>query len=136
MSVLAGCITVAGAALVDAGIDCVDLISGGIAAVTRDGGTSMSVVIDPSPPEHEITAACVVGYLQSKDEIAEIWMKGDAGTHSDLLIDEAVKAASLTRTVLVDAVKENIALKQKKFASAKESDGTSQQQMNEVKMTD
>ena len=70
MSALAGCITVASAALVDAGIDCVDLVSGGVAALVKNGepGTEQ-VVLDPAPVEHNLKAACVVGYLQSRDEI-------------------------------------------------------------------
>lgn len=101
MNVLAGCITVASAALADAGIDCVDLVSGGVAALTAEGG-----VLDPCPSEHGMKAACVVGYLQSRDEVTEMWMKGDAGSQSEALIDNAVKAAVLTRSVLSEAVKE------------------------------
>lgn len=101
MSVLAGCITVASAALADAGIDCVDLISGGVAAVVGDG-----VIIDPSPPEQNLQAACVVGYLQSTDEVTEIWMKGESGSHAEALVDGAVRAAVLTRSVLNEAVRE------------------------------
>ncbi|EMC91987.1 hypothetical protein BAUCODRAFT_60118, partial [Baudoinia panamericana UAMH 10762] len=117
MGVLAGCITVASAALVDAGIDCVDLVSGGVAVVVGDGGGSGgkpkggegALVLDPSPAEHaEMRAACVVAYLHSRDEITELWMRGDAGAESERLIDEAVKAASLARTVLVEAVKEAV----------------------------
>lgn len=112
MSVLAGCITVASAALVDAGIDCVDLVSGGVAALVRESSASgATVVIDPSPPEHEVLSACVVGYLQSRDEITEVWLKGDAGLQTEDLLDQAVKAATLTRTVLVEAVKESVNLK-------------------------
>ncbi|CAK3870307.1 Hypothetical predicted protein [Lecanosticta acicola] len=101
MSVLAGCITVASAALADAGIDCVDLISGGVAALVGD-----DVVLDPSPPEHNLRAACVIGYLQSRDEITEMWMKGESGSQTEALVDGAVRAAVLTRTVLAEAVKE------------------------------
>jgi exosome complex component MTR3 len=112
MSVLAGCITVASAALVDAGIDCVDLVSGGVAALVRESSEGGSaVVLDPSPPEHDILSACVVGYLQSRDEITEVWVKGDAGLQTEVLLDQAVKAATLTRTVLAEAVKEAVALK-------------------------
>ncbi|KAK4965874.1 3'-5'-exoribonuclease [Elasticomyces elasticus] len=114
MSVLAGCITVASAALVDAGIDCVDLVSGGVAAVVHEaGGKDGKLVLDPAPFEHdgEIRAACVVGYLQSRDEVTEMWMKGDAGTQAEQLIDEAVKAASLTRAVLAETVKEAAEIK-------------------------
>jgi exosome complex component MTR3 len=120
MNVLAGCITVAGAALVDAGIDCVDLISGGVAAVVvsdafaekQKHGTSSQdvIVLDPSPAEHSlIRSACVVAYLASRDEITEMWMKGEVGGHAEVetLLDSAVQAARLTRTVLMEAVRES-----------------------------
>ncbi|TKA66571.1 hypothetical protein B0A55_08275 [Friedmanniomyces simplex] len=138
MGVLAGCITVASAALVDAGIDCVDLVSGGVAAVVQAGtdqrGDDGVVAIDPAPSEHDggIRAACVVGYLQSRDEVTEMWMKGDAGMRAEQLIDEAVKAASLTRAVLAEAVKEAVEMKLEKVegnavaaASVKEGKGKS-----------
>ena len=103
MNVLAGCITAASAAIADAGIDCVDLISGGVAAITK---TDAIGVLDPCPSEHDdFRAACVVGYLQSRDEITELWMKGDA-SDSERLINRAVEAAVLGRTVLAEAVKE------------------------------
>jgi exosome complex component MTR3 len=113
MNVLAGCITVSSAALVDAGIDCVDLISGGVAAIIRnpsdfkseDGDSS--AVLDPCPAEHaQIVAACVVGYLSERDEITELWLKGDAGVSSEDLVDKAVEAAVATRSILVEAVLE------------------------------
>lgn len=127
MTVLAGAITAASAALVDAGIDCVDLISGGVAAVVSDGASSSlqspavptsthshqqqtgtRVVLDPCPAEHErVISACVVGYLQSRDELTEIWMKGSAETETDVtLIDRAVEAAVASRTVLAAALRE------------------------------
>ncbi|KAI6878827.1 exoribonuclease family protein [Hortaea werneckii] len=114
MGVLAGCITVASAALVDAGIDCVDVISGGVAAVVQDAEENgeRQLVLDPCPAEHgKLRAACVVGYLQSRDELTECWIKGDAGVEVESLVDEAVKAASLSRTVLVEAIKESVQMK-------------------------
>lgn len=143
MSVLSGCITIASAALADAGIDCVDLICGGMAAIvhqpallntnqrqTQPSGkktgsnTNLEVVLDPCPIEHrEITAACVVGYLQSRDEITEIWVKGgdlrpsskqNSGRFTiDLLMDRAVEASMATRLVLVAAINESTELKLK-----------------------
>ncbi|KAF2396552.1 hypothetical protein EJ06DRAFT_499774 [Trichodelitschia bisporula] len=113
MNVLAGCITVASAALVDAGIDCVDLVCGGVAAIlpspdSKDNQTQQSItVLDPSPPEHpEIQAACVVGYSASRDEITELWLKGDSGAATEQLIDSAVAAAVATRAVMVEAMSE------------------------------
>ncbi|KAI5363163.1 putative ribosomal protein S5 domain 2-type [Septoria linicola] len=115
MSVLAGCITVASAALCDAGIDCVDLVSGGVAALVKGEDGKEEYLLDPSPPEQDIRAACVIGYLQSRDEVTEMWMKGDAGADCETLIDNAVRAAVLTRTVLADAVKEATELKLSKL---------------------
>ncbi|KAJ9623221.1 3'-5'-exoribonuclease [Taxawa tesnikishii (nom. ined.)] len=96
------------AAIADAGIDCVDLIAGGVAAAVKsEGAGNQVVVLDPCPSEHaELGAACVVGYLQSRDEITELWMRGDAGDASEAIIDRAVEAASLTRTVLADTIRD------------------------------
>ncbi|KAF2645420.1 hypothetical protein P280DRAFT_475962 [Massarina eburnea CBS 473.64] len=96
LNVLAGCITVAGAAIVDAGIDCVDMVSGGVAAVVRDNkdGKELVRILDPCPAEHQdIVAACAVGYLPSRDEVTEVWVKGDVGEDPDQLIEGATFAA-------------------------------------------
>ncbi|KAK8161182.1 3' exoribonuclease family, domain 1-domain-containing protein [Phyllosticta citrichinensis] len=121
MNVLAGCITVASAAIVDAGIDCVDMVAGGVAAIVRqprgDGKNAQGeeeelFVLDPSPTEHrDLVAACVVGYLPARDEVTELWMKGDVGEKGETLVDKAVEAAIITRLVLDEAIKETSALK-------------------------
>ena len=111
MNLLAGCLTVASVALVDAKIDCVDLMVGGVAMTTTD---RHQLVLDPSPTEHnDIAAACVVGYLPSRDEITELWMKGDLpakGTGTSIgvdgLIDAAVGSAKGAYAVLQQAIKE------------------------------
>ncbi|KAF2083222.1 hypothetical protein K490DRAFT_52209 [Saccharata proteae CBS 121410] len=137
MNVLAGCVTVASAAMSDAGIDCVDLVSGGAAALVRAPGTKNEdtvVVLDPSPEEHrDVLAACVVGYLAGRDEITELWLKGDPGTHADDLIESAVKSAVATRTVLVEAVKEAAALKFPELAE--KADGGVKSAGSDVEMT-
>ena len=119
-----GCVTVASAAMVDAGIDCVDLAVGGVAAVVVDGDGdkkgkgreideasgqegSVRMVLDPSPMEHErVVAAAMVAYLQSRDEITELWIKGDAGVEVEDLINGAVHAANASRTVLAEELRE------------------------------
>jgi len=123
MSVLSGCITVASAAIADAGIDCVDVVSGGVAAVVKDNKKpdSTMVVLDPVPSEHQkISAACVVAYLPSRDEITDLWVKGDIGhgrqsTSRGLsyeeLADNAVQAALGPHRVLVAALKETANMK-------------------------
>ncbi|KAF2787599.1 exoribonuclease family protein [Melanomma pulvis-pyrius CBS 109.77] len=115
-----GCITVASAAIADAGIDCVDMVSGGVAAIVRNPSVksresvdALVTVLDPCPAEHQhIVAACAVGYLAERDEITEIWMKGDVGASPDALIEGARHAAvgSLTvlKEVLLEAVKGKI----------------------------
>ncbi|KAL9586936.1 MAG: hypothetical protein Q9203_003691 [Teloschistes exilis] len=127
MSVLAGCITVASAAIADAGIDCVDLVSGGVAGIVRrpqtpggfrsSDGAAAEIILDPCPSEHlEILAVCVVGYLSSRDEVTEIWTRGGIenvpnGEDSnrlgfEVLVDRAVDAAASSRLVLEAALKE------------------------------
>uniref|UniRef100_A0A093UP20 Exosome complex component mtr3 n=1 Tax=Talaromyces marneffei PM1 TaxID=1077442 RepID=A0A093UP20_TALMA len=129
MNVLAGCITAAAAAIADARIDCLDLVAGGVAALvandqqedkSTEGGVSPPrLFLDPDPSEHKnIVAACVVGYLPGRDEITEIWLKGDTSevasttpgekmSGHDVLIDGAIDAARAARSVLAAAVKES-----------------------------
>jgi len=116
MSILSGCITVASAAIIDAGIDCVDLVTGGVAAIVRQPSMPLQIVLDPSPSDQgEIIAACVIGYLQSRDEVTELWAKGNMvqanGKASQALgfeplVDRAVEAAMTARLVLLEAIKE------------------------------
>ena len=114
MNVLAGCITVASAALADARIDCLDLLAGGVAAIISNGKAFGSRLLDPCPIEHaEISSACVVGYLPSRDEVTEIWARGDLaqkdGGASGLedLVDSAVTAARGAQLVQQEAVRES-----------------------------
>jgi exosome complex component MTR3 len=110
MNVLAGCVTAASAALVDAGIDCVDLASAGVAAITSEGEGQL--ILDPCPSEHnDLRAAAVVAHLQSRDELTELWVKGDAGDAFETLIDRAVQAAGLSRSVLAEALRESAEFK-------------------------
>ena len=124
MTILAACITAASAALIDAGIDCVDIVAGGVASVVRnldakgtvddDSESDKTIVLDPSPSEHKETlASCVVGYLPQRDEITELWMSGDAGLDPERLTDGAIDAARLTSTVLAETIKD---LAKEKFA--------------------
>ncbi|KAL8633787.1 hypothetical protein Q9189_000523 [Teloschistes chrysophthalmus] len=127
MSVLAGCITVASAAISDAGIDCIDLVTGGVAGIVRQpqtpggfrtsDGAGAQIILDPCPSEHlEILAVCVVGYLSSRDEVTELWTRGNIenppnGEDSnqlgvEVLVDRAIEAAASSRLVLEAALKE------------------------------
>jgi exosome complex component MTR3 len=131
MNVLAGCITAAAAAIADARIDCLDLVAGGVAALVTEDEAGKSgnkdhsqknsppkLLLDPDPSEHRnIVAACVVGYLPGRDEVTEIWLKGDTSdvasiaeqkvSGHDILIDGAVDAARAARSVLAAAVMES-----------------------------
>ncbi|KAG6009836.1 3'-5'-exoribonuclease, partial [Claviceps maximensis] len=71
MTVLGGCITVASAAIADAGIDCVDTVTGGVAALmmTKGNENRPLVVLDPILSEDDrVVAACCVAYLAGRDE--------------------------------------------------------------------
>ncbi|KAL8880262.1 MAG: hypothetical protein Q9192_008054 [Flavoplaca navasiana] len=140
MSVLSGCMTVASAAIADAGIDCCDLVSGGVAAIVRQPNSPFlqtddaevlekEIVLDPCPTEHaDILAVCVVGFLRSRDEIAEVWSRGDMGQLSDgqgsgesgfeVLLERAVDAAVSSRLVLDAALREATEYKLQRMALA------------------
>lgn len=113
LTVLGGCITVAMAAVADAGIDCVDIVSGGVAAVVPDDPEtgSTKVVLDPVPSEHKsILAACCVAYLPARDEISNLWLKGqlppsDADT-CHLLISRATHASKAAGQAIAAALAE------------------------------
>ena len=118
MLILSGCITVASAAIIHAGIDCLDIASGGVAALVpsfSDADTTKAeaqVVLDPSPREHqEILAICTVGYLKTREEITEVWMYGSvspqrfAQSAIESLVDGAVQAATASAIVVQQAVK-------------------------------
>lgn len=120
MNVLAGCITAASAAIADAKIDFLDLVAGGVAALVAEGDASEApkLLLDTDPAEHQsIISACVVGYLPSRDEITELWLKGDTSRVSlsvddkrsghEALVDGAVDAARAAQTVLAEAVRES-----------------------------
>ncbi|KAL9620391.1 MAG: hypothetical protein Q9160_005091 [Pyrenula sp. 1 TL-2023] len=110
MTTLSSCIIVASAALADAGIDCLDLLTAGSAMTSSSG----QIYLDPCPSEHDnISACCVVGYLPSRDEVTEIWSKGSLSTGANDpfsaqdLIDKAVTAAIGAHGLLQGAVKES-----------------------------
>lgn len=124
MNVLAGCITAASAAIADAHIDCLDLVAGGVAALVSDDtsespATAPKLMLDTDPAEHRsIVSACVVACMPARDEITELWLKGDSSkallgkddkrTGYEALIDGAVDAARGAHLVLEDAVRESI----------------------------
>lgn len=105
MNVVSGCITVASAALLDAKIDCLDLVTGGVAAAaSRNDGKAIKF-LDPSPSEDlSFNAVCVVGYMPARDEMTLIWTKGDISAKTDVqfdsLLDSAVDAAKGAHVVL------------------------------------
>ncbi|EGY20798.1 3' exoribonuclease family protein [Verticillium dahliae VdLs.17] len=108
MNVLGGCITVAAAAIADAGIDCVDMVTGGVAALIQSSGTQTpQIVLDPVCSEHDnLLAACCVAYMPSRDEVTNLWIKGqlppsDAATQTQL-VRRAIQASKGNYKVLVD----------------------------------
>ncbi|KAF3007093.1 3'-5'-exoribonuclease [Neopestalotiopsis sp. 37M] len=114
MNVLSGCITVASAAIADAGIDCVDTVAGGVAAlVSQKDGDVPSIIVDPLVAENQkIMAACCVAYLPSRDEVTNLWFKGqlpggDFMVYNTMLERSMVASRSANR-VIVQALSETV----------------------------
>lgn len=115
MNVLSGCVTVASAALADAGIDCVDTVAGGVSALVVDEDGGESVVMDPVPSEHgKIMAACCVAYLPTRDEVTNLWFKGnleasDAQWYTEL-VQKGIQASRSANRVLVQCLNDTVKL--------------------------
>jgi len=115
-NMLAGCINVAVAALVDARVDCLDLLAAGVCAVVPGSGSKPLMILDPAAAEHQLVlSSCLVGYLPSRDEVVEIWFNGtglkqggDGGLGFDELTDGAAAAARGAQTVLKDVLLESM----------------------------
>lgn len=110
MNVLAASVNVAMAALMDAKIDCLDMLTSGVAARATGGSDEL---LDPCPSEHEeLTSACVVGYLPNRDELVEIWTKNTSGGGDQMttekLVDAAVKAARGSHKILTEVITESL----------------------------
>ena len=114
MNALAGCVTVASAALAHAKIDCLDLLAGGVMATMRQGDGKIVKLLDPCPMEHEtFISACAVAYMPSRDEVADVWAMGDVPVDSmdgvptvDEIIQTATIAARGAHLVLQETIKE------------------------------
>lgn len=114
MNILGFCVTVAAAALADAGIDCVDTVSGGVAALVagpQEGETD--IVLDPAPLEHgRILAACCVAYLPVREEITNLWLKGEVASSDPSLyrslVARAIHASKGTSTAMAQSLDEAI----------------------------
>jgi exosome complex component MTR3 len=115
MNVVSGCITAASAALLDAQIDCLDLITGGVAAVAPGHDGFSIILLDPSSSEVPCPgSAAVVAYMPARDEITLIWAKGDMSADPNpqtigyyTLLDNAVDAARGAHFVLKQIITEN-----------------------------
>ncbi|KAI1113384.1 exoribonuclease [Nemania sp. NC0429] len=114
MNVLSGCITVASAAIADAGIDCVDTVAGGVAAlVAKTPKSPPSIVLDPAIADyHKIYAACCIAYLPTRDEVTNVWFKGqlpgaDVMLYNNL-VERCLVACRDANRVVVMALKKTI----------------------------
>ena len=114
MNILGACITVASAAIIDAGIDCIDSVTGGVAALVRTSVDAAPIlVLDPAVSESTaVLAACCVAYLPSRDEISCVWLKGqlpasDSTSHLRL-VGMATRAAKGTNQPLLGGLNESL----------------------------
>lgn len=142
MNILAGCITVATAALLDARIDSLDLMAGGVAASVNDLNNGKTKVLDPSAMEHtSIEAACVVGYLPGRDEITEAWTTGGTSEQMensvpgfDDLLDSAVSAAKAVQAALKEALLESTSRQLKVLSAESNGNSGTNNGTNEIEM--
>ncbi|KAI9893137.1 MAG: 3'-5'-exoribonuclease [Vezdaea aestivalis] len=115
LNVLSHCITVASAAIIDAGIDCVDLVVGGTAILTKDGFLAHHANVQPS----RVLATATVGYLPCRQEISELWLIGndqDDSTstalgniqNADRVIDSAIQTAGWSHAAVKEAIRERL----------------------------
>ena len=104
MRALAGAITCASAAIADAGIECVDVVTAGIAAEV-DG-----VIVGDPGVGTDVGAAVVVGYMAARDEMTLVWSRGEVEGSGGLssLVDKAVEVAIGVRGVVNESVKERV----------------------------
>jgi exosome complex component MTR3 len=141
MNILAGCITVSTAALLDARIDSLDMMTGGVAASLSGPTGAVNRLLDPSAVEHDaLQAACVVGYLPGRDEITEVWTTGGASdkpqageTGFDDLLDSAVSAAKAVHAVLKEVILES-ASRQSKGVLTEGKDSANMGKDNDIEM--
>ncbi|KAJ8115235.1 hypothetical protein ONZ43_g4715 [Nemania bipapillata] len=118
MNVLSGCITVASAAIADAGIDCVDTVAGGVAAlVAKDPKSPPSIVLDPAVNDyHKIYAACCIAYLPTRDEVTNVWFKGQLPGADIMMYNNMVErclvACRNAHSVVVTSLKKTAQLEQ------------------------
>jgi exosome complex component MTR3 len=114
MNVLSACITVASAAIIDAGIDCIDLVAGGVAAlVPSDADEDSVIILDPALSESPaVQAACCVAYLPSREEISAVWLKGQLPASQSAahlrLVGMATRAAEGNSRLLLEGIAESI----------------------------
>jgi exosome complex component MTR3 len=114
MNVLSGCVTVASAAIADAGIDCVDTVAGGVAAlVSKEDASQPVIVVDPIVAEDQrILAACCVAYLPARDEITNVWFKGEIPggdmTIYNKIMEKSLVACRSANRVVVQALNETV----------------------------
>jgi exosome complex component MTR3 len=142
MNILAGCITVATAALIDAKIDCLDMMAGGVAASMSSSNGDIIRILDPAPYEHQdLKAACVVGYLPGRDEITEIWTTGETSEKGaqhvaglDDLTDSSVSAAKAVHNILKDVIIEAANREMQNVASEPQEKSNDLSESNDVEM--
>lgn len=110
MQVLTGAITCASTAIADAGIECVDLVAAGMAALVEAKDGKDMVVMDPSPLDGwQVRAAVLVGYMAARDEITLVWSRGEVGVEEFTgVMESAVEVATKVRGVVNDAVRERL----------------------------
>ncbi|KTW27307.1 hypothetical protein T552_02289 [Pneumocystis carinii B80] len=109
-STFAAAITCASAAIADASIECVDLVTGSAAVINKEN----CLVMDPTDDDEiEKMFSIVIGYMAVRDELTELWSYG-LGLNSideskmDHIINNCISMALDYRFVLNNAIMQTL----------------------------
>ncbi|KAG5518762.1 hypothetical protein PMAC_002733 [Pneumocystis sp. 'macacae'] len=107
LSTFAAAITCASAAIADASIECIDLVTGAAAIINKDN----CVIMDPTEEdENDKIFSLVIGYMAIRDELTELWSFGlklfnsADQDESDDIISKCISMASDYRLVLNNVI--------------------------------
>lgn len=94
-------INAASAALAEAGVEMVDLVSSGVAGIDEEGDIKGDFVGGK--------ASLVVGYMAARDEVTCVWSRGDISVSDfEKLLEKAKEMAREARMVVNQAVAERL----------------------------
>lgn len=108
LATLAAGVTCISAALVDAGVDCIDVVTGGAILIKSNDLTT--IYVDPvEADELDADVAMVIGYMSQRQEITMLHTKGEVeDTALEKLTRTCLSQCHLNRQILDISLQPNI----------------------------